>query len=82
MIPNKTVAKKGTKSIVIKSFKQEKCRISVLLIITADGGKLPPYIIFKAKCNGKIESDLKKDINVIKKNCYVGAMITHGLQKI
>lgn len=69
MIPNKTMAKKGTKSIVIKSFDKEKCRISVLLTITADGGKSPPYIIFKAKNNGKIENDLKKNTNAIKKTC-------------
>ena len=72
MIPNKTVAKKGTKSIIIKTFEQEKCRISVLLTITADGGKLPPYIIFKSKRDGKIENDLKKDLNVINKKCFIG----------
>ena len=44
----------------------------ISIIITADGGKLPPYIIFKGKRNGKIENELKKDINVINKNCFIG----------
>ena len=61
MVPSKTIAKKGGKSIIIKTQDQEKCRLSVLLCITADGGKLPPYLIFKAKNDGKIEKELKKD---------------------
>ena len=54
MVPSKTIAKKGGKSIIIKTQDQERCRISVLLTITADGGKLPPLLIFKAKRNGII----------------------------
>lgn len=33
--------------------------ISVMLAITANGSKLAPYLIFKAKQNGIIEKDLK-----------------------
>jgi hypothetical protein len=62
MIQTKTIAKKGTKSIIIKTLEQEKLYVSVLLTIIADGGRLPPYIIFKAKRQGKIEKELQKDI--------------------
>jgi len=53
MTPNKTIAQKDGKTIIIKTQEQEKCRISVILTITVDGGKLPSYLIFKAKKIGK-----------------------------
>lgn len=65
MIPNKTIAQKGGKSIAIKSYEQEKCRISVILAITANRSKLASYLNFKAKPNGKIEKELKKDKYVL-----------------
>lgn len=43
-----------------------------MLTITADGGKLPPYIIFKGKRNWNIEKYLKKDLNEINKKCFIG----------
>ena len=55
MTPSKTVSKKGGKSIIIRTQNLEKCRLSVLLTITADGIKLPPFLIFKAKVNEDIE---------------------------
>lgn len=71
MLPNKTIAKKGGKTIIIKTQNQENCRVSVLLTVTADGGKLSPYLIFKAKNQGLIEKNLQKDEYVIKKLCFV-----------
>jgi hypothetical protein len=49
MLPNKTISKRGKKTVLIKSQNQEKCRISILLFIVADGDKMPPLIIFKGK---------------------------------
>ena len=46
--------------------------VSFLLTITADGGGLPPYIIFKGKRHGKIEKGLEKDINGKNKLCMIG----------
>lgn len=40
---------KGTKSVNIKTTGNEKNRFTVMLSVTADGAKLPPYIIFKRK---------------------------------
>jgi len=71
MIPNKTIAKKGGKSIAIKSYELEKCPISVILAITANGSKLASYLIFKAKPNGKIKKDLKKDKHPLSKKFFV-----------
>ena len=58
MYPNKTIAKKGNKTILIKTQFQEKCRISVILCITVDGEQLPPFLIFEAKEEGYIEKNL------------------------
>lgn len=68
-MPTKTIEKKGGKSIIIKTQELEKYRISVILCITVDGGKLPPYLIFKAGSDGRIGKDLKKDPNVLNKRC-------------
>ena len=71
MTQTKTIAKKGGKSIIIRTQNQEKCRASVLLTITADDNNLPPLIIFKAKANGEIEKQLNKDINVTNGKCFI-----------
>ena len=60
MPPSKTIAKKGAKTVFIRTHNQEKVRISVLLTIAADGTKLPPFVIFKDKKHGKNEENLKK----------------------
>jgi hypothetical protein len=71
MIPSNTIIYKNNKSILIKTQNQDKCRISVLLTITANGNKLPPYIIFKAKNKGNVENELLKDKNVILNKCFI-----------
>lgn len=79
---NKTIARKGGKSIIIKTQNQERCRITVLLTITADGGKLPPLLIFKAKRNGIIKNELKKDYFALKNYAFLLAMKMLGRQWI
>ena len=59
---NRTATFKGTKSVIIKTQNKEKSQCSLLLTITAEGKKLPPYIIFMAKDGGKIENELKKNV--------------------
>ena len=44
-----TVAKKGEKSVIVRSTGNEKKRITVMLACLADGTKLPPYVILKRK---------------------------------
>ena len=51
MVHNKIISQKGEKNVVVRTQNQEKIRITLLLRICADGDKLPPYIIFKAKSN-------------------------------
>ena len=64
MYPTKIIAKKGDKVILIKTQSQEKCRISVILCVTADGDKLPPFLIFKAKDGCYVEKKLS-EINLV-----------------
>ena len=47
--PTTTVAPKGSKTVSINTTSHEKDRFTVMLACTADGGKLPPYVIFKRK---------------------------------
>lgn len=46
---NYTVNEIGSRQVPIKTSGYEKQRVTVMLCITADGHKLPPYIIFKRK---------------------------------
>lgn len=71
MVPNKTIAKRGKKTILIKSQNQQKCRISVILGIVTDGSKLAPLIILKGKAGGYIEKELAKNIYVLSKKCLI-----------
>lgn len=49
MPTNTTLAEKDYKSFLIQKTGCEKLRCNVMLAITADGTKLPPYVIFKRK---------------------------------
>ena len=71
MVPNKTIAKRGKKTILIKTQNQQKCRISVILGIVADGSKLKPLIIFKGKIGGLIEKNLLKNKYVLAEKCLI-----------
>lgn len=44
-----TVEVKGAKSVLVKTTGAEKQRCTVMLAITADGRKLPPFVVFKRK---------------------------------
>ena len=44
MPSNWTVADKGSKEVKLISAGYEKCRVTVMLAITGDGNKLPPYL--------------------------------------
>ena len=50
----RTVALKGSNSVSINTTGNEKNRFTIMLACTADGGKLPPYIIFKQKTLPKV----------------------------
>lgn len=46
-------------------------RVSLLLTITGDGGKLPPLFIFKSKKGGTLENNLNKYKEVINLNAII-----------
>ena len=59
MPSSSTLHKKGDKTVIIWTTGHEKTHFTVVLACTADGGKLPPMVIFKRKtapkdklCNG------------------------------
>ena len=66
---NKTKYKCCARTICIRTQRQEKCRISILLSIAGDVIKLIPYAIFKGAANGKIINNLNKSKYVIEKRC-------------
>ena len=45
----RSVDMKGVKTVSIRTTGHEKSHFTVMLACTADGGKLPPYVIFKRK---------------------------------
>ena len=49
MAPQRTVAKKGSKEVPIRSSGSEKKRMTVALTCTGDGKMLPALAIFKGK---------------------------------
>lgn len=55
MPPNTTVSEKGVSSVPIKTTGCEKQRCTVMLAVTADGRKLPPFVIFKRKTVPKMK---------------------------
>ena len=63
MVPYKTVVRKGTRNVIIRTNNQEKIRITCILAVCADGDKLSPYIIFKGK---NITA-----LNILKSNKYI-----------
>ena len=50
---NRTVSKKGEKSVLVKTSGHEKTHYTVVLACCGDGTKLPPMIIFKRKTQTK-----------------------------
>jgi len=55
----RTLAKKGAKSINAKEIKTGVGRITALVCVAADGTKLPPLIVYKAKPNGTVQGEFK-----------------------
>lgn len=51
-----TVNQVGAREVKVRTFGYEKQQVTVMLCITADGRKLPPYIILKRKNMPKNET--------------------------
>ena len=48
--PGKTVNKRGSKSVLIRTTGSEKRHFTVVLAVAASSDVLPPMVIFKGKC--------------------------------
>lgn len=64
MAPTTTIETIGKKEVKIRTMNQEKIRYSAVLTVLANGKKLPPLLIFKAKPNKKVEKQLSSHIFV------------------
>lgn len=54
IVPQSSITKKGSKSVVIRTSGSDKRHLTVVLAVMADGTILPPMIIFKGKTNRTI----------------------------
>ena len=55
-LPNHIILPKGTNNCAVKTSKYEKDKVTVVLLIRADGQKYEPMIIFKGTPGGRIEN--------------------------
>ncbi|KAH8034404.1 hypothetical protein HPB51_023652 [Rhipicephalus microplus] len=65
--PSTTVEEKGVRSVHIRTTGAEKQKCTVMLAVTADGRKLPPFIIFKRKTLPKAKFPLGIHVRVQEK---------------
>ena len=56
LVPNKVVAMKGGKTVIVKTLGKEKVHYTVLLGILSNENKLPPVIVFKGNKNSKLST--------------------------
>ena len=56
---------------MIKTYRQDKERVSIILAVSAFGSKLPPLLIFKGKKGGRIEKKLNQLPIVKNKNIFI-----------
>ncbi len=61
----------GKKTVIIRTQSQEKCRVSLVLGIIADGNKLPPLIIFKGSNKTKIPKNLYNNKNIKEDKIFI-----------
>ena len=54
----KTIARIGSKEVVIKTHGQ-KSALTAILCIIADATKLPPMLVFKGQPEGRVEKKIK-----------------------
>ena len=55
MMPEKSLVRKGQKSMTIRTSVSEKRHVTVVLIVAADGFMLPLMIVFREKTNQTIK---------------------------
>lgn len=67
LVPNKTVEKKGSKSVIVRTSNSDKRHVTIVLAVTASGKILPTMIIFKGKRK-------LKDIKVCRLTLYFNVL--------
>jgi len=82
MPSNFTIDKKGSENIKISTTGSEKCNFTVVLCVTADGGKLPPFVIFKRKTIPKLNFPKGIVVSVNPKGWMTAEMFSLWFQKV
>jgi hypothetical protein len=82
MPSNFTIDKKGNENIKISTTGSEKCNFTVVLCVTADGGKLPPFVIFKRKTMPKGEFPKGVVVSANPKGWMTEEIFSSWLQKV
>lgn len=77
-----TITTKGAKTVSIKSTGNEKMRCTVMLCITADGNKLPPYIVMKRKTMPKEKFSKKIFVRVQEKGWMQEHLILDWIKEV
>ena len=78
-----TVDFKGEKTVTIKTTGNEKNRFTIMLAITGDGKKLPPYVVFKRKTFPKKETFPKQiEVRVHEKGWFDEAITKDWVKTI
>ncbi len=65
MAPKAVIARKGSRTVCVKTNNMEKTRITVVLACLADGTKLPPMVIFRGKTKRSIANAVAPDDSMI-----------------
>lgn len=81
MAPNYSITQKGKRNVIIRTQSQDEWHVSMILTKIAICGKLPPYLIFKGKPNGKINRELN-NIYVKAKKFLLIVMQMFGVPRI
>ena len=68
---NYSISQKGKSSFIVRTQSEDKYHVLVMLTIIANDVKLPPYLIFKGKPNGKIIKEMNNNIYVKNKKIFV-----------
>jgi len=77
-----TIAPKGSSTVTIKTTGNEKNRFTVMLACTADGGKLPPYVVFKRKTMPKLPFPKGIIVQVHEKGWFDDKITKDWLQRV
>ncbi len=82
MLPQRTLAKKGSKEVRVRSSGSEKKRLTVALTCTGSGKMLPALAIFKGKRKLKFSSPKNVEVQCKQKPGWIQILCSDGLEEL